>query len=882
MKKIYLVLSTFLLLACIDTDSNKPYSEFEEIITEVEDNSVIKLNGTISVPENSTINTDNLTVTTFNEDSNVVGSKFSVNVSRDQHTNIFVTNKNGTVTFMGYVYPSQTNYKIDASSTVLAMLMNLPMTTMLSTEAKTNFIEDIKMHQNFSKLVNSMEALIINEKSPLSTDEEGFMIELLSFFESATQNKRSNEPQDPVQVNWAAPGKDVNFVNPGKPYAVKIGVYKNDERVDELSLEGVNILATSIGDALTMILNLNNGNIDVEEVTYNMVDDGYYDFKIRNGWGKDDTEENKRARFKNGAKITVAYVKAMLSMNTQCVSILHDYLEYQYELDTSFEGKLDTPNKIIGHGIDHFYNLMNFSANSLPNCLGISPNSILLLSLKQFFKYLTFAFNINTLANGNLIAIGLSKDNGALDVCYEVIDGKAQKCNKVKISGDIDFGEVVAGEEAEQVLTISNDYNETINYVLSGLDSSFGVGQSDLSGTIEANQEKEILIYFNPEEIKEYEISPSIGISKEDVDDIEFNITGKGIQKKLDIELVEGNLDFGSVSLTSEEIRTIKLINNNETVPITVESISEPEDFSVDYSGGIFVAAGEEELIRVIFKPSEVKDYSTDLKITSDADPYNHTLAITADGIEAVMEVKGDLSFGKQDINTETFKSFEIINHSSTESIEISGIRMDIEPEVAFFITNNWNSSIPPNSRQEVQVVFIPSKAEIYAGNVIVENNFQSIPNSSLPIRGEGVDENNNIDLSGEWIPTWEVAQCDILGTYCCGCTFHENARNFIFIGENQCSSSQICGEMDWANQQIGSSDTPTINSWTLEGDTLTIELRSGQTSGFQFTDRTLTWTGTYDPDTDLFTGAYEANFYGGLIISAEATGTLTLTRIAD
>lgn len=143
----------------------------------------------------------------------------------------------------------------------------------------------------------------------------------------------------------------------------------------------------------------------------------------------------------------------------------------------------------------------------------------------------------------------------------------------------------------------------------------------------------------------------------------------------------------------------------------------------------------------------------------------------------------------------------------------------------------------------------------------------------TLKVSGSG------IDMSGEWIPTWEMAECNKLGSYCCGCDFHKNERNFVFKESNSgCSSLDQCGELDFETQRIGSGDTVTLNQWSISGDTLTIKLESRD--GYQFSFRDLNYSGVYDPNSDSFVGLYTSDFTGGTIISAKANGTLTLTRV--
>jgi len=107
------------------------------------------ISGVIVLPENSSIDSSILKVQSISATSSVIDSGYELVVVENVVNTLFAVDLLDQVILMGYTYPGQTDFTIDSGSTILAMLMNLPISQSLSTQGKVNLVNEIKNDPNF-------------------------------------------------------------------------------------------------------------------------------------------------------------------------------------------------------------------------------------------------------------------------------------------------------------------------------------------------------------------------------------------------------------------------------------------------------------------------------------------------------------------------------------------------------------------------------------------------------------------------------------------------------------------------------------------------------------------------------------------------------------
>ncbi len=446
-------------------------SNLDETITDSEEQSddsnnesfleTQNISGNILLPGNSTLELNQLEVVSFTNESGIIDDNYDLNVPEGGHNVLFVSNEVDEVILLGYNYPGQTDFTISAESTVLALMMSLPINSMLSPESRTELVSNILSDPEFDRLSQEVELVIASGVSPLDENNIDFISDLVSVFESSISNKAvtSKLEDDPVSINRS--NKFLNFTNPGKSYDVEIGVYKDGKNVADLELDRVTFVATSIEDAIFRITTLLTDNIGVESVDYEMYEDGIYEFKIRNGVAFDGSPEDLEARIENVSKIVLDLYLAVTpfssNVNANCIG----------PLIANISGLVSTAlSQTTIESIDNSASMMAFANNILSTqiqnfntffgeCLGIDFQGQDFLvkwagSMGKLLKWNKVVSAFGTTASLTITAAQLFSDNPALDICFEVENNDVEDCFDFELKeGDLiliysdDFGYIV-------------------------------------------------------------------------------------------------------------------------------------------------------------------------------------------------------------------------------------------------------------------------------------------------------------------------------------------------------------------------------------------------------------------------------------------------------
>lgn len=138
---IFLALTSMFLSSCAK-DDDKIKIEIPETIS---------VAGAINLPTNSTFNVEGWSVNgEFSEDL-VSNDAYELEAVSPDFGVIYVSDLSDNERLLGLVYPGQNNYSISCSSTVLAMLMKMPVVNSLTTSGKLNLISSIEAILNLNK-----------------------------------------------------------------------------------------------------------------------------------------------------------------------------------------------------------------------------------------------------------------------------------------------------------------------------------------------------------------------------------------------------------------------------------------------------------------------------------------------------------------------------------------------------------------------------------------------------------------------------------------------------------------------------------------------------------------------------------------------------------
>lgn len=131
--------------------------------------------------------------------------------------------------------------------------------------------------------------------------------------------------------------------------------------------------------------------------------------------------------------------------------------------------------------------------------------------------------------------------------------------------------------------------------------------------------------------------------------------TKKEVKEKTKVIDISGDLSFGKISIDTEISKTFT-IKSVGTGPVIISSISSPQNFSVDWSGGTIEAGGSKD-VNVKFSPSQAQSYSGEIIIQSNTSTSPNKIQVSGEG-----------KINVADYATYTKNYFEVDNSSYIQS----------------------------------------------------------------------------------------------------------------------------------------------------------------------------------------------------------------------
>lgn len=409
------------------------------------------ISGTVTLPAGSSIDLSSLTISSPVDAVNIDSGNYQMETLEDQFLTQLVGDANGNVYLLGYSYPGQTNFEINAKSTALAMLMNIPPSLLMTLEGKQELIDKIVNHPELLTLADEIDAVLVNNQSPLSIEQTSLAEKVATFYDSvfsisSKSYKKSADESYPIEILRA--GNELTFINPGKSYETVIGIYKDEQLVQTVKIPRVSFVPTGIGDVIGAVASANLGEIPsglqpVEE-TFTMVGDGEYKIIVRNGFYTNGlVSENIQAYLANLINWNTDLLLGILPIGNCVQPLIADLNEFIQSTATLVDG-----NPSSGEILGLFYNLLSeFLAQSAltSGCFQSAGSTVFLQSLQTL---LSFTALVGTFGNVGNLFLGVAQwyyDDGAMEECYKVEGIDVKECeDEVQVTT---FAGSTVGEE---------------------------------------------------------------------------------------------------------------------------------------------------------------------------------------------------------------------------------------------------------------------------------------------------------------------------------------------------------------------------------------------------------------------------------------------------
>lgn len=212
---IIAILSIFLITSCSD-DSSNPTGPSSEPTMEKETRS-----GTLSIPEQSTIQLNELEVTTFAESSDLdQNGNFSVEAPEaDKYQILFFMSKiSGNPIYLGLYDPLQRSVEANITSTALALTLFNPYLIYSDQVQRSEYLDAIQQNSKFSELLTELEtAYQSNADIALDYDTHPATYQLVAQLIQETMEYLGGRNERPIgepPYIEDAEGADITFVSP--------------------------------------------------------------------------------------------------------------------------------------------------------------------------------------------------------------------------------------------------------------------------------------------------------------------------------------------------------------------------------------------------------------------------------------------------------------------------------------------------------------------------------------------------------------------------------------------------------------------------------------------------------------------------------------------
>jgi uncharacterized protein (TIGR02145 family) len=373
--------------------------------------------GIVVLPAGATINLSGWSVNSGLSVSTMVNDSFNLPEVSTQFSLIFASDENDRERLMGLAYPGQTDFTINSSTTVLAMLMKMPSVISLTPQGQLKLINSIRSSALFNEAVTEFEFAFTQNKDLFDTTNTVLSDKLSALFESASL--RIAETNSNSTVNIIRAGRTVIVQNPGKPYAQRVGIYRGQELVNSFTLGRYQFFSGSISELINAV---GNPPEPIQSNPYTFQGDGEFYIKVRTGkpFSGINDDLSKEAFKENMFDVVTDYVSFYLPKkpNAPCLSEIRDWTISEVDdyvgLLSQTSGNANSLTSIIYQVAESSVTLIETSASCSSN-LG---NASFYSKIKKFLRFVNKVKAISQTLNTSLFVYRYLADPAKSDTCF--------------------------------------------------------------------------------------------------------------------------------------------------------------------------------------------------------------------------------------------------------------------------------------------------------------------------------------------------------------------------------------------------------------------------------------------------------------------------------
>jgi hypothetical protein len=305
----------------------------------------------------------------------------------------------------------------------------------------------------------------------------------------------------------------------------------------------------------------------------------------------------------------------------------------------------------------------------------------------------------------------------------------------IGLAGNLNFGSVPVGSNAQQVLTISS--TGTSNLTISSVSYPAGFSGNFPGGVLAPGTFTNVTVTFSPAIVTNY--SGTVTVNSDALGGTNtIAASGIGTPAAGATIVLTGNLSFGNVPVSSNATSTL-VISNAGTAILHVTNVTYPAGFSGSFTGSI--APGKSTNVTVTFSPTTTIAYGGPATVKSDATSGANTIAVSGTGASGSVVLSGNLNFGSVSVNTNATSTL-VISNAGNATMHVTSISYPAG------FSGVFSGSIVPGTSTNVTVTFSPTAATGYGGTVTVNSDALGGTNTTSA-SGTGTAVSGSIVLSG-------------------------------------------------------------------------------------------------------------------------------------
>lgn len=386
------------------------------------------LQGSIVIPEKSPIEVKQLKVFSNDSTAVLIDGRYSVD-TLGAFATLIVTDENDKIVMLGYSYPGQTNFDISAKSTILAIMMNLPIVFDLTRPGKLALIEKILKDPNLTPAVESLENLLSNGSSFAETPSADLFSKLSMLGKTVSLRQQTVTSRvNPVEFKTA--GSSISVQSTGVSHSYAGAVYRNGNVHQSFSLKGRKVLASSILEIYQGLFG--EGYTEPGSFITSFTEPGEYNFQLRSGRTFTNTPLDRQGLFLNLATPVADLVLSYFSFGFKnCgktgADMASKALTYVTAAASGDYANFTEPSSYNALIVQLATDFVNAEQSYLTKCQGEAQKPF----FKQFAKLMNFFGKVSLFAdtfNVTTHVLDFYGSEAVIDTCFSIRNLRVYPC----------------------------------------------------------------------------------------------------------------------------------------------------------------------------------------------------------------------------------------------------------------------------------------------------------------------------------------------------------------------------------------------------------------------------------------------------------------------